>query len=347
MKMRLLLIDGNRAPFADVIDEAMRLSFPGSASAHAASLDEALKAPCSELPEILVMPEAAGALVSQAVQALDDQRLPRWAVVVIGTRSETPLAEQLNPSDLTTALAARVLRTSLALHLLRRDKARLEGDMLSVGIRITHDLRTPIGGILSATDALSEAHAGHPRHDRAMIEPILESAQDLVKIVNQLSVLAKATARPDARQPFNMGTAAARAMERLEARVRAAGATISGPPAWPDVVGELARSEAVWQNLLDNALRHAGERPRIELGWEAQADGYRFWIRDNGAGVPREKRRLLFQPFHRLNETNAVRGLGLAVVERLVRLQCGRCGFEAPAEGGSCFFFTLPKVTAC
>jgi len=52
---------------------------------------------------------------------------------------------------------------------------------------------------------------------------------------------------------------------------------------------------------------------------------------------------LLFWPFHRLHDPGAARGLGLPIVERLVRLHGGRTGYEARSGGGSTFYFTLPE----
>jgi signal transduction histidine kinase len=342
MKISLLLIAGKDERFIAVANEAANAAFPGSNVERANSLKEALEAARAPIPEILVMAEASEAQIAEAAHALDDQHLPRWAVVAMGPPSGVPFAEVVPPAEWTPGLLARVLRTSLALHLLRRDKERLLGDLLTVGVRITHDLRTPLGGILTATEALEESQGWSRRTKGSPTEPVVESAQDLVRIVNQLTVLAKASARPDLRQPFNMGTPANRAMQRLEAKVLQARATVSRPPSWPDVTGEPARSEAVWEYLLENALRHAGNAPKIELGWERQGEEYKFWVRDNGCGVPPERRRLLFHKFHRLHEINAAHGLGLPIVERLVHLQGGRCGYEAPAQGGACFFFTLP-----
>jgi signal transduction histidine kinase len=346
MKIRLLLIAGENERFVAAANEAAGSAFPGSEVARAASLAEALEMARPTVAELLLLEEPSAAQLADAAKALDDQHLPRWAVVASGALPPPPFAEVVPAGEWTPAVLARVFRSSIALHLLRRDRERLLGDLLTVGIRVTHDLRTPLGGIISATEALDELQGRGPGTERSLTQPIVESAQELVKIISQLTTLAKATAKPDLRQAFNMGTPAARAMERLEARTLQAGATVSKPPSWPDVTGDPAKVETVWQFLLENALRHAGKQPKIELGWEQTTGGYKFWVRDNGAGVPPEKRRLLFQPFHRLHEPNAGRGIGLSIVERLVHLQGGHCGYEPLAQGGSCFFFTLPGSPA-
>jgi signal transduction histidine kinase len=95
--------------------------------------------------------------------------------------------------------------------------------------------------------------------------------------------------------------------------------------------------------LLDNAIRHTGKAPKIELGWDPSVGGSKFWVRDQGPGILPEKRRFLFYPFHCLHEPNAPKGLGLPIVDRLVRLQGGRCGHEPVNPSGSSFSFTLPR----
>jgi signal transduction histidine kinase len=100
--------------------------------------------------------------------------------------------------------------------------------------------------------------------------------------------------------------------------------------------------EVVWGNLVSNALRHGKANARVELGWSQNEQEFRFWVSDDGDGVPLEKLGDLFQPFHLLHHTNARKGLGLSIVQRLLELQGGSCGYERPVAGGTTFFFTLP-----
>jgi len=100
--------------------------------------------------------------------------------------------------------------------------------------------------------------------------------------------------------------------------------------------------EAIWVNLLGNALRHGGDAP-VVVAWQPDSTGFRFSVTDTGPGVAAEARATLFTPFDRLHSVIAP-GLGLAIVERLVALQGGTCGHERPAAGGACFYFALPAV---
>ena len=133
-------------------------------------------------------------------------------------------------------------------------------------------------------------------------------------------------------------------LQRLERQIAKMNASVTQPNSWPEVSGVERMLETIWLNLLGNALQHSANAPRIELGWSAEPDEYRFWVCDDGPGVPAMMHAKLFQPFNNLYETNASRGLGLSITERLVRLQGGHCGYQPVAGGGSQFFFTLPST---
>jgi K+-sensing histidine kinase KdpD len=342
MKIGLLLIAGNDEQYGAVAIDAATNAFPGAAIGRARSIDEALERgrPC--VPEILVMLNAGEADIARADQALDDAELPRWAVVALGESSPPPFAEVIAHAGWERANLVRVFRRVVANHMVRRERDRLRGDMLSMGIRVTHDLRTSLGGILASSEALRESSAANPAAESELAQPIAESTQDLVRVIGQLSVIAKASGATCVMKPFNMGEPVCRAVQRIELRASREGSTVLKPDAWPEVTGDPSKTESIWQGLLENAVKYAGSGALIELGWEPAGRAYRFWVRDNGKGVPQDKRRLLFQPFHRLHETSAARGLGLAVVERLVSLQGGACGYQPGEAGGSCFYFTLP-----
>jgi K+-sensing histidine kinase KdpD len=343
MKPSLLLVAGNNERFTAVAIEAANEAFRGATVASAHSLEEALAMETASTPEILLLADAGRSMVRAAAEAVDAGKLPRWSVVAMGTGEAIPFTETIPESEWSPALLARVLRSSVALHLLHRERERLRGDLLSIGIRISHDLRTPVGGILSATEVVEGSMPAGVPPGESLTQPIIESANDLAKIIGQLTLLSKASARPESRQLFNMAVPVGRALERVEMRVRGKGAKVANAASWPDANADPALTEAIWVCLLDNAIRHSGKAPNIELGWEKADGGNKYWVRDNGPGIAREKRKLLFHPFHRLHEPSAPRGLGLSTVERLVAIQGGRCGYECVEPSGSAFCFSLPE----
>ena len=160
--------------------------------------------------------------------------------------------------------------------------------------------------------------------------------------MDRVSQLTKATANPVSKRPVAMKEVVWAVMQRLERQILKLGAVVTQSTSWPEVNGVSSWLEIVWWNLLINALQHGKEAARIELGWSKNKREFRFWVCDNGGGVPSEQIDTLFQPFHLLHHPNARKGLGLSIVQRLMELQGGNCGYERVATGGSLFFFTLP-----
>ncbi len=342
--MKLLLLLGQDERFFPVATEAARLVDPATTVKAVAHLEDALATPESGEAGLLVALGAATADAIRAAQILDSKRLPRWEVLSAGQASADFAGEKIFPEDWEPARVARIFRTALARHRLIRENGQLRGDILSIGTRITHDLRTPLAGIFATCDSLNEVLATEAPACVPLIQPIMDSAQDLMKLVHKLSLMTKATAGRTEHQPYDMGVPVLTAMERHGRLAAERQATIGQPDAWPEMTGDVGLVAAVWGSLIENALRHAGEQPQIELGWSSGPGEKSFFIRDRGTGVPLEKRGALFQSFHLLHEPNAPRGLGLPIVQRLVQLQGGRCGYEPGIPTGSVFFFTLPDT---
>lgn len=218
---------------------------------------------------------------------------------------------------------------------LAAENARLRGDLLTIAHRIAHDLRTPLGGVISSGEVLKEMISDEGAV--AVADSLLHSAEELGVLIRRVSFVTKASARPVEKETVNMGLPVSNALQQLESRLLKKGAVVKEPSDWPQVSGVTAWLEVIWWNLIANAIQHGGRS--IELGWR-EADGkFYFWVADDGAGAAENA--TLFVPFHTLHEMNRTRGLGLSIVQRLVELQGGECGYEIPG-GGSRFFFTMP-----
>jgi signal transduction histidine kinase len=223
---------------------------------------------------------------------------------------------------------------------LLRENARLRGDLLTIARRISHDLRTPLGGIITTSEMLKEILAEKSPSSAQHIIPILDSVDGMSKLIERVSFVLKASANPIFKKRMKMDESVFRALQSLENKILKKNVTVSEPSSWPEVNGVSIWLEVVWWNLLVNALQYGNGH--IELGWREEKEGFRFWVGDNGGGIPMEKRDKLFQPFNSLHEPDAAQGLGLSIVQRLVELHGGGCGYEPRAEGGSCFYFILP-----
>jgi signal transduction histidine kinase len=342
MKVVACLFVGKDARSHGIAQGAARLVFPESVVMTFNTLEEALKhKPASGL-ELLLLADPDEAEVLRALEATDAIGLRRWAIVVLGMAPAIGGLEIVSPQECSEHLLVRVFRSAVTQHRLMRENERIRGDLRTIAHRISHDLRAPLGGILIASEALKELVAEHNPSGIALGKSLLDSADDMGKLIDRVSLLTRVSANPVAKRPVAMEEAVWAVMQRLERQILKKSASVIQPASWPEVEGVSSWLETVWWNLLVNALQHGKEAARIELGWSQNEREYRFWVCDNGDGVPSQIVSTLFQPFHLLHRTNAGKGLGLSIVQRLMELQGGTCGYERVSTTGSIFFFTLP-----
>jgi signal transduction histidine kinase len=112
------------------------------------------------------------------------------------------------------------------------------------------------------------------------------------------------------------------------------------------VMADRRRTVQILVNLLSNAIKHSPANGLIRINHAVEAHWLRVEVIDEGGGVPLEQRDNLFRRFSHL-ETPIERarqglGLGLSVVKAIVEAQQGEVGVADQAEGGNCFWFTLP-----
>jgi signal transduction histidine kinase len=129
------------------------------------------------------------------------------------------------------------------------------------------------------------------------------------------------------------------------------------PPAGVRVVAEgplptlrTARAplQQVLQNLIDNAIKHAGsDSVDVRVGAHEAGDWCELAVSDDGPGIPEPSRERVWELFHTLAPSDGERtGIGLAVVRRLVEGHGGRIWVESPNDrGGATFRFLWPRVS--
>jgi signal transduction histidine kinase len=118
-------------------------------------------------------------------------------------------------------------------------------------------------------------------------------------------------------------------------------------PEGAEVRADRAMLEVVLQNLLENALKFAGEdAPRVRITGERRDGAWRVSVSDNGIGIAPKDQAVVFEPFRRLHGRLEYggSGLGLATCRRALERQGGVLGLDSEPGVGSTFWFELPSA---
>lgn len=111
------------------------------------------------------------------------------------------------------------------------------------------------------------------------------------------------------------------------------------------VVGEKSRLERVLSNLIENAWRHSPSNSVVTVNIQSHSEFILFTVDDEGSGVSPELAPKLFQKFVQGKQNTGRSGLGLYFCRTTVERWGGRIGYLTRSEGGSRFWFSLPKAT--
>jgi PAS domain S-box-containing protein len=212
---------------------------------------------------------------------------------------------------------------------------------------VSHDLRAPLRSIDGFSQALQEdcedrLDAG----GRHYLERIRHGTRHMGALIDDLLKLSRTGRSELVRGDCDLSGLCRQVLDELAAadpRRRVQVVLQPGLRIWADP----SLMEVVLENLLGNAWKFSARNPqaRIEVTAAVAADtGRVFRIRDNGAGFDMAQAGKLFSPFHRLHAAADFEGtgIGLALVQRILRRHGGRVWAEAEPGVGACFSFTLP-----
>jgi PAS domain S-box-containing protein len=214
---------------------------------------------------------------------------------------------------------------------------------------VAHDLKSPVSLVTTSAELLTDEQFSLSDQERAQCAwTIRRAGHKMNNIIQELLLLSQLRTVEVEKQPLDMAGIVEEARQRL-AQISIdyqAEITLPAASAWPVTLGYGPWIEEVWVNYLSNAIKYGGRPPRVELGVETLPDGIvRFWVRDNGPGIPPEAQARLFTPFTRLDQVRAQGyGLGLSIVRRIVEKLGGQVGVASTVGQGSLFYFTLPAA---
>ena len=224
-----------------------------------------------------------------------------------------------------------------------RDKAeeldRLKSAFLA---NMSHEIRTPLNAIVGFSSLLTETEDMKDRKQYMAI--VQENTELLLQLISDILDLSKmeSGAFEFVKSDTDVNLLCSEIIRSLRMKVPAGVELVfeeclPGCHVWADK----NRLNQVISNFINNALKFTFSGS-ITLGYYRQTDGYlRFYVRDTGMGIPKNKIKTVFDRFVKLNSFVHGTGLGLSICKSLVEQMGGTIGVESEEGEGSCLLVYL------
>jgi light-regulated signal transduction histidine kinase (bacteriophytochrome) len=222
-------------------------------------------------------------------------------------------------------------------------------ELEALSYSISHDLRAPLHAIQNNCEWLNTKHAAKlDSEGQVMLQQIATSSEQMEKLLDGLLDLSRAASLDYKFSMIDM-TALVRTVidELLKHEHGSSSLLISVKPLQP-AYGDATLMRQVWYNLLSNAFKYTRYKPKRKVAIDShQLDRYTVYcVSDNGVGFDMQYVDYLFGAFHRLHEVEKFEGtgVGLAIVQQIIRRHNGRVWADGKVDNGARFYFTLPNI---
>ncbi|ROR29411.1 two-component system sensor histidine kinase KdpD [Mobilisporobacter senegalensis] len=244
------------------------------------------------------------------------------------------------------ALERQQLSDKQRIILVQSEKEKMRSNLLRA---VSHDLRTPLTGILGASSTILENSDTLDKDTKLnLISNIKEESQWLIRMVeNLLSVTRINGESSEVRKcPEAAEEIVAAAIGRTRKRFKDCKINVKVPDELLIVPMDGILIEQVIINLLENAIKHSGVDIEINVDVKKEQDTAIFEISDNGEGITEQDLPYLLDNFNpkkeKASDSSRGMGIGLSICMSIIKAHHGKMEVENNISGGAIFRFALP-----
>ena len=229
------------------------------------------------------------------------------------------------------------------------DLSKLEASHREFIAAISHEMKTPLTGIVGAVDAIGNGALDNEEYKKRCIDTLTSQSERLhTLLLNFLTLTSLENVGHKTENdflPIQPLALLRGAMEVCRPAAEAAGIELAVTSCISDELqGDSQLLLQALNNLITNAIIHSGTK-RIELSARRTGNLIDFCVRDFGCGIPEEHRERIFKRFYRVPSTGKKQsgsGIGLAIVKHIAFHHHGNVSVCSGKEGGSEFHLVLP-----
>jgi PAS domain S-box-containing protein len=210
----------------------------------------------------------------------------------------------------------------------------------------SHDLQSPLVVVQGYLDLIERLKADQLDDEaQTFVNAARRGVDRMQRLIDALLEYSRVGERDAPREDVDLDVVLDEVLADLAPAIGESGAVIERG-SLPTVVGNRTGLGRLLQNLVSNAVKFRRDdvTPHVSIGADADGDGWRIYVADNGIGIPDADRQRVFGMFSRLHGSASYpgTGIGLAICEKVVEAHGGRIWIEPTDTPGSRFVFTLP-----
>lgn len=229
----------------------------------------------------------------------------------------------------------------------KRELERSNESLREFAYIASHDLQEPLRMVSSYVDLL-ETEYGDQLDDEAAeyMEFAVNGARRMKRMINSLLEYSRVHTEGGKFEPVDLEAVFDATRKDLELLLDEYDAEVTVAEL-PTIHADRDQIGQIFQNLVKNAVEHAGEdgMPKVAVSATERETEHLFTVSDNGPGIPDKQQEEIFKIFnHGSAPSNAGNtGIGLAITQRIVQRHGGEIWVDSEANGGAEFKFTIPK----
>lgn len=287
------------------------------------------------------------------------ETLPHWEAALYLTDPQQ-MSKSARTLRLTISLIVLLLVVAIAIggSLIATDirrQVRLAQQKTDFVSNVSHELKTPLTSIRMFADLLAEGRVTEPDRQMTYLKIISAESARLTRLINNVLDFARQERgqSKNERHPCDLVETARDVVETCLPHLEASGQNLSceiEAETLP-LVGDRDALAQIILNLISNAEKYGGGEILVRMRRQETPTGPMGCVDvlDRGPGIPPKQVDMIFQPFHRLDDSlaNGIpgSGLGLTLSRRMARAHGGDVTYSPRAGGGSCFTLAVPLTS--
>jgi len=213
---------------------------------------------------------------------------------------------------------------------------------------VSHDLKNPTIALHGLVQLLIKKYQDIlPGKGKDYCKQIMEITDQISTLVEQINFYISTTEYPITLENLNLKEIFSSVREQYKNELVTQGVRLILPELFAEIRADKLCLTRVFRNLIDNALKHAGDKlSEIQIQFKETENYHKFSVANDGIGLEQEDFKKLFGYFKRRDKSNYTggAGLGLAIVQEIIGLHGGEVWGKSNGQEGVTFYFTISKA---